>query len=71
MFGVMRIINLAHGDIAVLGAFLACVVIVDHAGVSPFLALVAVLPAMLVLGYVLQRDAARAQPARAASSCRC
>ena len=26
MFGVMRIINLAHGDIAVLGAFLIWVV---------------------------------------------
>ena len=29
MFGVMRIINLAHGDIAVLGAYLVLVVL-DH-----------------------------------------
>jgi branched-chain amino acid transport system permease protein len=54
MFGVMRIINLAHGDLAVLGAYLIMVVL-DHANVSPFLALVPVLPVMLILGYVLQR----------------
>jgi len=54
MFGVMRIINLAHGDLAVLGAYLILVVL-DHANVSPFLALVPVLPVMLVVGYVLQR----------------
>ena len=40
MFGVMRIINLAHGDIAVLGAYLILVVL-DHWNVSPFIALVA------------------------------
>jgi branched-chain amino acid transport system permease protein len=54
MFGVMRIINLAHGDIAVLGAYLILVVL-DHWSVSPFLALVPVLPVMLILGYVFQR----------------
>ena len=54
MFGVMRIINLAHGDIAVLGAFLITVVL-DHANISPFLALLPVLPVMLVGGYLLQR----------------
>lgn len=53
MFGVMRIINLAHGDLAVLGAYLIMVVL-DHAKVSPFLALVPVLPVMLVVGYLLQ-----------------
>jgi branched-chain amino acid transport system permease protein len=54
MFGVMRIINLAHGDIAVLGAFLVWTV-ATQAHLSPFLALLPVLPAMLVLGYLLQR----------------
>ena len=38
MFGVMRIINLAHGDIAVLGAYLAFAV-VEHTGASAFVAL--------------------------------
>lgn len=54
LFGVMRIINLAHGDIAVLGAFLVWVVATElH--LSPFLALLLALPVMLVAGYVLQR----------------
>ncbi|MFI5039817.1 MAG: branched-chain amino acid ABC transporter permease, partial [Solirubrobacterales bacterium] len=53
MFGVMRIINLAHGDIAVLGAYLAFVV-VDHTGASAFVAFAAALPVMLALGYILQ-----------------
>jgi branched-chain amino acid transport system permease protein len=53
MFGVMRIINLAHGDLAVLGAYLVMVVL-DHADVSPFVALLPVLPVMLLVGYGLQ-----------------
>jgi len=53
MFGVMRIINLAHGDIAVLGAYVVFV-IVEHTGVSAFVAFAAALPAMVVLGYLLQ-----------------
>ena len=54
MFGVMRIINLAHGDIAVVGSYLVWEV-TTRTGMSPFLALVLVLPVMLALGYILQR----------------
>jgi branched-chain amino acid transport system permease protein len=54
MFGVMRIINLAHGDLAVLGSYLVLVVL-DHWSVSPFVGFLPVVPAMLVLGYLLQR----------------
>jgi len=53
MFGVMRIINLAHGDVAVLGAYITFV-IVDRTGASAFVAFAAALPVMIVLGYVLQ-----------------
>jgi len=53
MFGVMRIINLAHGDIAVLGAYVV-LVIVQGTGLSPLVAFVIALPAMVALGYVLQ-----------------
>ncbi len=52
MFGVMRIINLAHGDIAVIGAYLVWVV-ATKAQISPFVALIAVLPVMLIVGYLL------------------
>ena len=53
MFGVMRIINLAHGDLAVLGAYVTFFV-VERSGASPFVAFLVALPAMIVLGYVLQ-----------------
>jgi len=54
MFGVMRIINLAHGDIAVLGAYLIYLLL-EHWNVSPLIGLLPVLPVMLLLGYLLQR----------------
>jgi branched-chain amino acid transport system permease protein len=54
MFGVMRVINLAHGDLAVLAAFLV-LSISSFAAVSPFLALVAVVPIMAAVGWLLQR----------------
>jgi branched-chain amino acid transport system permease protein len=54
MFGVMRIINLAHGALALLGAYMAFLV-VGHAGWSTYLSLLVVLPGALLVGYVLQR----------------
>jgi branched-chain amino acid transport system permease protein len=52
LFGVMRIINLAHGDIAVLGAFLIWTV-VHQTAISPFVATALILPVALAIGYVL------------------
>jgi len=52
MFGVMRIINLAHGDLAVLGAYLILVV-VERTGAPAVVGFLVALPAMIVLGYVL------------------
>src|SRR4051812_34750116 len=54
LFGVMRIINLAHGDLAVLGAFVVWT-ISTRAHLSPFWALLLALPVMLAVGYLLQR----------------
>jgi branched-chain amino acid transport system permease protein len=53
IFGVMRIVNLAHGDLSILAAFLA-VVAVESLGLDPFVALVLVAPLMAALGYLLQ-----------------
>lgn len=53
MFGVMRIINLAHGDVAVLGAYLAYAV-VERTGASAFVGFAVALPVMIVFGYALQ-----------------
>ncbi len=54
VFGVLRIVNLAHGDLTVLGAFLA-VVVVGAFGVSPLVALIVVVPVLAALGWFLQR----------------
>jgi branched-chain amino acid transport system permease protein len=54
MFGVMRLVNLAHGDLAVLAAF-GSVALVDQFHLDPWLTLAIVAPAMAVLGYLLQR----------------
>ena len=54
IFGVMRLVNLAHGDFSILAAFLA-VVAVRALDLNPLLALGLVAPAMAVAGYGLQR----------------
>jgi branched-chain amino acid transport system permease protein len=54
MFGVMRLVNIAHGDLIVLAAYLALVV-TWTLGLPPLAALVIVVPVMFALGYLLQR----------------
>lgn len=54
IFGVMRLVNITHGDFIVLAAFVALVV-VEGTGVGPFVSLIAVIPIMAVFGYALQR----------------
>jgi branched-chain amino acid transport system permease protein len=53
-FGIMRLVNIAHGDLIVLAAYVALVVI-QGTGLSPFVSLIIVVPVMFVLGYALQR----------------
>ena len=53
-FGIMRIINIGHGDLIVLAAFVA-MVCVRGLGIHPLATLVVVVPVMFGLGYVLQR----------------
>ena len=53
VFGVMRIVNLAHGDFSILAAFLVLTV-AGHTNL--WLGTIAVLPVMALLGYSLQRS---------------
>lgn len=53
-FGIMRLVNIAHGDFIVLSGYVALVVIWGT-GLDPFLSLLIVVPVMFVLGYALQR----------------
>ena len=54
IFGVMKLVNIAHGDFIVLAAYLAHVVI-TATGIPPLWSLIIVVPAMAALGYALQR----------------
>lgn len=54
IFGVMRVVNIAHGDLIVLAAYVA-LVLVDATGLHPFVAAIAVVPIMVFIGYTLQR----------------
>jgi branched-chain amino acid transport system permease protein len=54
MFGVMKVVNLAHGDLAVVAGYIAVgIITVTHVPVLWSFAIV--VPIMAVLGYVLQR----------------
>ncbi|GAA4703616.1 branched-chain amino acid ABC transporter permease [Nocardioides conyzicola] len=54
IFGVMRIVNLAHGVLAVAAAYAAYWVL-QQVDIPPFAALVVVIPVFALVGYVLQR----------------
>src|SRR6266700_1596988 len=54
IFGVMRLVNIAHGDLIVLAAYLALVT-TETLGVDPLSSLLIVVPLMAVIGSALQR----------------
>jgi branched-chain amino acid transport system permease protein len=53
-FRVMRLVNIAHGDLIVLAAYIALIV-TQTLDFNPLLSLIIVAPVMALLGYVLQR----------------
>ena len=54
IFGVMRLVNIAHGDLIVLSAFLG-LAMVNGTGVHPLISLIVIVPVMAGIGYALQR----------------
>lgn len=63
LFGVMRIINLAHGSLAILAAFLLLGllnatnlpnVLGDYGYLAPFISLIIILPVMALVGWAFQ-----------------
>ncbi len=54
IFGVMRLVNIAHGDLIVLAAYIGLSTTMVL-GVHPFVALLIVMPVMAAIGYALQR----------------
>src|SRR5260370_144382 len=54
IFGVMRLVKIAHGDLIVLAAYIALMTS-DTLGLNPLLAIIVVVPIMAAIGYGLQR----------------
>ena len=54
IFGVMRLVNIAHGDLIVLSAFIA-LVCVESLNLHPLLSIFIVCPIMFCFGYALQK----------------
>lgn len=54
IFGVMRLVNVAHGDLIVLAAYVGLIV-VQQTGLHPLAALLIVVPLMAAFGYALER----------------
>lgn len=53
VFGIMRLVNLAHGDLIVMAAFLI-LVLVTALGLNPFVAAAIAAPLMFAVGWALQ-----------------
>ena len=53
VFGIMRLVNLAHGDLIILAAFLILVA-TTALGINPFLAVAISAPVMFAVGWLLQ-----------------
>jgi branched-chain amino acid transport system permease protein len=54
MFGIMRLVNVAHGDMVILMSFIGLFA-TETLGLGPFAAMLVVVPVAFCLGYVLQR----------------
>ena len=54
IFGVMKLVNIAHGDLIVLAAYVALMA-TDALGLNPIASLIVVVPVMAGVGYALQR----------------
>jgi len=53
IFGVMRLVNLAHGDLIVLAAFII-LVLAGKLGLDPFMAVLVAAPILFAIGFALQ-----------------
>ena len=53
IFGIVRVVNLAHGDLVILASYLSLVTL-SIFNVSPLLTLILVIPAMFLIGFLIQ-----------------
>jgi branched-chain amino acid transport system permease protein len=65
IFGVLRVLNVAHGDFLILGAY-ATFLLYSTLGLSPFVALAVVFPAFVLIGMAVERAMIRPMRAQTA-----
>ena len=65
IFGVLRVLNVAHGDFLILGAY-ATFLLYSTLGLSPFVALALVFPAFVLIGMAVERAMIRPMRAQTA-----
>lgn len=53
MFGIVKLVNLAHGDLTILSSFLS-LVLATWVGISPYLTILVIIPVMYFVGFFLQ-----------------
>ena len=53
MFGIVRIVNLAHGDLMILASYLGMALVV-WLGINPFLSILIVVPILFIIGFLIQ-----------------
>ena len=61
MFGIVKLVNLAHGDLMILASFLSLVVI-SSLGLNPLWSLIVVVPVMYFVGFALQAPVPMSPP---------
>jgi branched-chain amino acid transport system permease protein len=54
VFGVMKLINVAHGDLVIFGSYFAYAMM-THLGMDPILSLVMGIPVLFILGFLIQK----------------
>lgn len=54
VFGVMKLINVAHGDLVILGSYFAYAMM-THLGMDPILSLVMGIPLLFIIGFLIQK----------------
>lgn len=54
VFGVMRLLNVAHGDLVIFGSYFAYAII-THLGMDPILSLVMGIPLLFIIGFAIQK----------------
>jgi branched-chain amino acid transport system permease protein len=55
VFGIMKQVNLAHGELMILASYFSLMTL-QISGLHPLLTLLAVLPAMFLVGYLIQKS---------------